>query len=257
VEATLKEVSTLPPDLFELRFGEFKRYEERKLSDVDYFRIMVEVVFYSGFKAGTVTKKLGKIREYFPDHVTVAKYGEEDICMILSDSEIIRNRRKIEAVIENARTFNDIILKYGSFGNYVKSFKPKESFENLMRFREDIKHRFEYLGDITAYHFMMDIGLPVIKPDRVLTRIFKRLGLIESEDKHLEVLEQAQRFSLATGYPLRYIDIIFVKYGQMGKDEYFGLEDGICLEKNPKCEICGIRKYCKYVPSVGQGRSRL
>ncbi len=43
-----------------------------------------------------------------------------------------------------------------------------------------------------------------------------------------------------------YIDIVFVKYGQVGEEKELGLTDGICLEKNPKCAICGITNYCSY-----------
>ena len=52
--------------------------------------------------------------------------------------------------------------------------------------------------------------------------------------------------AIATGYPIRYVDIIFAKYEQVGKDEEWGLEGGICLERNPKCDICGVREYCYY-----------
>ena len=42
------------------------------------------------------------------------------------------------------------------------------------------------------------------------------------------------------------IDIVFVTYGQLGKNDYFGLDKGICLEKDPYCNSCGIKEYCEY-----------
>ena len=86
----------------------------------------------------------------------------------------------------------------------------------------------------------------MLKPDRVISRIFKRLGLIDDEEKILQTVEQGREFAKHTGYPIRYIDIIFVKLGQMGKSEMFGLEEGICLEKSPKCMICLLKEYCNY-----------
>lgn len=246
VEATLRHQSNLAEIDFNSRFGEYKNYENRDLSEADYFNIIIEIVFYSGFRAETVSKKLGIINKHFPDFNIVATYDDKNITDIMKDPAMIKNNKKIRACVNNAKVFKNIIEKYGSFKSYLISFKPEESFENLMLFKEEIEYKFDYLGGITAYHFMTDIGLPVLKPDRVVSRIFKRIGLIESENQQLKTVIQGRKFSHETGHPIRYIDIIFVKYGQMGKDEYFGLDDGICLEKNPKCSICGIKEYCVY-----------
>jgi DNA-3-methyladenine glycosylase I len=32
----------------------------------------------------------------------------------------------------------------------------------------------------------------------------------------------------------------------MGEEKSFGLRTGICLEKTPRCSICGIKDYCTY-----------
>ena len=37
-----------------------------------------------------------------------------------------------------------------------------------------------------------------------------------------------------------------MKYGQIGASNQFGLESGICLEKNPKCNLCGLTSLCVY-----------
>lgn len=42
----------------------------------------------------------------------------------------------------------------------------------------------------------------------------------------------------------RYIDIVFVAYGQVSSPE-FGIDKGICL-KTPRCRECGITEYCRY-----------
>jgi len=246
IETTLRNVSALSRELFDSRFGEFKDYENQSLSNDEYFSRMVAIIFYSGFRAETVTKKLDVIVSHFPNYETVANYGENEMHKILSDPRMIQNHKKIKACIENAKIFKEIVHEYGSFDDYVKSFGPNDSFENLMLFKEEIEYKFAFLGGITVYHFMMDIGLPVIKPDRVMTRIFKRLGLIESEKQYLKTVIQGRKFSHATGHPIRYIDIIFVKYGQKGEGKYSSLKDGICLEKNPKCMICGVKDYCSY-----------
>ena len=103
---------------------------------------------------------------------------------------------------------------------------------------------------------MMDVGIPVLKPDRVLERIFKRIGLVprhlaESDALFVALIQEGRQFAKATGYSIRYIDIVFVCYGQVQAKEV-GIERGICLsseEGGPSCSICGIRQYCDHYAS--------
>jgi len=92
---------------------------------------------------------------------------------------------------------------------------------------------------------MTDIGLPVLKPDRVICSIFERLDLIDSREHLLSAVIQGRRFARATDHPIRYIDIVFVADGQVASTE-FGVDRGICMEENPSCEICGVREHCLY-----------
>lgn len=209
-----------------------------------YFDTLKFIAFYSGFKAGTVTNKTDVINKHFSDFRTVANYGNEDIDRIMSDLEMIRHKRKIEGVIENAKAIVEIIEDedYGSVQKYIESFKPNKSKARLKDFYNILRSKFAYLGDVTAFHFMMEIGLDVVKPDRVLVRIFKRLRLIDDEKQYFELIEHARNFSKATGEKIRYIDLVFVVYGQ--ETEY-----AICLEDNPKCGLCQLHEYCKLYQS--------
>lgn len=242
LEDSLRQHSGLSDAEFRSRFDKFKHFENRLLSDKDYYGIMVDVTFYSGFKAAVVSDKLDLIHQYFPDFESVAKYDRWKVRQILGDNNMIKNVRKVGACIANARTFKRIVSEHGSFRAYVESFEPTQSFENLMILKEELEYKFAYLGRITVYHFLTDIGMPVLKPDRAVRRIFHRLGLIESKKQLLKTVIQGRKFRQATGLPIRYIDIMFVTYGQIGADKQFG----ICLEKNPKCSICGLREYCDY-----------
>lgn len=235
----------LPADKIRANLAEFKHLEGKTFSDADYYWILVCVIFYSGFRAATVNARLGSIRKYFPDYESVAGYDESKVDKILSDPEMIRNRRKVQTCIGNAKIFRSIVSEYGSFQAYIDSFAPTTSFENLMLLKEELEYRFEGLGKITTYHVLTDIGLPVLKPDRVICRIFQRLGFIESDEQLLKAVIQGGKFAQATGYPIRYIDIVFVAYGQV-ESQGFGLASGICLEQNPLCTICGVTGYCNY-----------
>jgi len=247
LESTLISVGSanLPADRIRANLDEFKHLEGKAFSDAYYYRKLIDVVFYAGFRAATVNTKLNLIRQYFPDYETVADYDENKADEILSDPKMIRNRRKVQACIENAKVFKSIVKEHGSFQAYIDSFSPTASFENLMLLKEELEYRFKGLGRITTYHVLTDIGLPVLKPDRVICRIFQRLGLIESDEQLLKTVIQGRKFAQATGHPIRYIDIVFVAYGQV-KSQEFGLASGICLEQNPLCSICGVTDYCDY-----------
>lgn len=204
VEQSRLERSGLSLPEFEAWGMKWKELHEREFSDSDYYRKLVHIIFYAGFRAETVTDHLEIIDSYFSDYHKVADYDEESIQAIMNDTAMIRNERKIRACVKNAQVFREIVGEAGSFKGYL------DSFENTECLYEDIKKRFAHMGQITSYHFLTDIGADVLKPDRVITRIFSRLGLIQNEKQIHEAVEQGKRFSEATGHPIRYIDIIFV-----------------------------------------------
>ena len=62
------------------------------------------------------------------DYDKVAAYGEKDIQRILETEGMIRSRRKIEAVIHNARCCQDIRRELGSFSEYIWSFTKRKTY---------------------------------------------------------------------------------------------------------------------------------
>jgi DNA-3-methyladenine glycosylase I len=228
----------------------YRTVSQESRSDDDYFRMLVKVVFYSGFKAATVDKKLPAIERHFSDYRQVAGYDDRDYAAIIADPQMLRNGGKIRACIKNAQQFRTIVQDHGSFQNYLDGFSRSASSEKVMELRKDLRSRFDYLGGITSYHFLTDIGMPVLKPDRVIRRIFSRLGLVEDagegEKRLCEVVAQGAEFARSTGLPIRYIDSVFVSYGQVTGDDPEGLAQGICLGDHPRCDICGVKAFCRY-----------
>jgi DNA-3-methyladenine glycosylase I len=143
---------------------QLKQYKEIRFdyrSDTEYYKLIVLVVFYSGFKAQTVTSKRNIILGHFSDWKNVANYTEEDVQRIMSDPQMISNENKIRACINNAQAINQIVNQFESVHQYINGFNPNDSAENLLLLKEDLESRFSYLGKITVYHFMTDIGLNV------------------------------------------------------------------------------------------------
>jgi DNA-3-methyladenine glycosylase I len=246
MEATLKEQSSLSDDEFEEHWGKFKKYHYKNDDDCEIYWKLVQVIFYSGMKAATVTARLPSIKNYFYDYKKVKEYSAEDLQIIHNVNEIIRHPKKIEACVKNAINYNYIITHYGFFSNYLESFGDLNNRDVLESLRNDLISRFDFLGNITAYHLMLDLGLKVWKPDRVICRILNRLGLLNDPNDIDRAVGLGREIAEQVDEPIRYIDIIFVKYGQKGNEKPFGLEDGICLERNPRCSICEIKKYCSF-----------
>ena len=232
-----------PEDKIREALEAYKHSNNRVLNDGEYYAILVDVAFYSGFRAATVEERHDRIDHWFGDYLAVAGFGEKDAAAIMADPGMIRNQRKIEACIANAKVMRDLVAQYGSFAQYIDSFRASESFENLLLLKEELEAKFRYIGGITVYHFLMEIGMQVLKPDRVIGRMFHRLGLTDHEEQYLKTVIQGRKFAQATGLPIRYIDIVFVSYGQTRFTE-FGIDRGICLAE-PRCDVCGIKEYCR------------
>src|SRR5205085_7129716 len=117
------------------------------------------------------------------------------------------------ACIHNAKALKDVIGKYGSLKAWLESLPAPNSDEAVIEIREHLQLLFKFLGPRTAFHFMTDLGLPVLKPDRVIERIFKRLVLVgdklADDPLYLSLIQEGRKFAQATGYPIRYIDIVF------------------------------------------------
>jgi DNA-3-methyladenine glycosylase I len=76
----------------------------------------------------------------------------------------------------------------------------------------------------------------------VICRLFHRLGLLKSEDQIVKAILEGTRFAEATGLPIRYIDIVFVVFGQVASPQV-GISKGVCLIE-PRCGVCAIKTQC-------------
>src|SRR5947209_3834378 len=91
-------------------------------------RRLFEFLVLEGAQAGlswtTILRKRAAYRKAFRDFdpATVARFGPRDITRLLGDEGIVRNRRKIESAVANARVVLDIARERNSFDRYVWSF---------------------------------------------------------------------------------------------------------------------------------------
>lgn len=120
----------------------------------DYLDVMSKSVFQSGISWKVVEAKWPSTREAFRnfDAEKVAGLKPREIDALASDPRVIRNRRKIEAIVENARTMVALDAEYGSFRKYLRSHGD---FEALVK---DLRKRFKFLGEMGAYYTLYVTG---------------------------------------------------------------------------------------------------
>lgn len=212
-------------------------------TDEGIYQEIVAVTFFSGFNAVTVNSKLPAIFKHFGDPKKVSGYSENGLEAILKDKNIIRNNSKIRACWKNAKKFVGIAKEHGSVKEWILGFGAYEDDERLANLISELRKNFDYLGPRTVYHPLADWGFPVVKPDRMVTRVLYRLGFIPSEDDSEQNIEAVQttcpRFARLTGYSIRYVDSVFVSIGQVG-------EADICRDKEPRRDLCHLTPYCSY-----------
>ena len=129
-----------------------KRIKATSLAD--YLEVMSKSVFQTGISWNVVEAKWPGIREAFRefDPVAVSRLTMADIDALVQNKNVIRNRRKIEAIIGNALRLLELDSQYGGFRKYLRSF---DSYEELTK---DLRKQFKYLGDMGIYRFLWVVG---------------------------------------------------------------------------------------------------
>ncbi|MBV5314401.1 MAG: DNA-3-methyladenine glycosylase I [Prolixibacteraceae bacterium] len=141
---------------------------------------LFEFLIMEGMQAGlswlTILKKREAFRIAFDnfDVNKVAKYDQRKVDELMSNPAIIRNKLKIEASINNACRFLEVVNEFGSFDRYIWSFVNFQpivnKFENLSELpaktklsdliSEDLKRKgFKFVGSTIIYAHMQATGM--------------------------------------------------------------------------------------------------
>jgi 3-methyladenine DNA glycosylase Tag len=120
----------------------------------DYLEIMSKVVFQSGMSYKIVESKWPGTREalYNFNSVRVAGMTPADIDQLTEDTRVIRNRRKLEAVVSNAQKLLELDAEFGCFQKYLRSHGD---FPSLVK---DLRKQFKFLGEMGCYYYLYVIG---------------------------------------------------------------------------------------------------
>ena len=144
--------------------------------DKRLFEFLILESAQAGLSWITILRKREGYRKAFQwfDAKKVAQMTVDDIDRLMRFDGIVKNRKKIEAAIDNAKLFMEIQKEFGSFYNYVLSFFPNKQpvvshFETLSRIpttspqsdamSKNMKKRgFKFFGSTICYSFLQATG---------------------------------------------------------------------------------------------------
>ena len=123
----------------------------------DYLEVITKAAFQAGISWDVIEAKWDGIRTCFHDFDArkVADMTPDDVDVLMQDTRVIRNRKKIEATIDNALAVLELDEEYDGFGNYLDSLGDFEA--KVKRLRKD----FRFLGDFGSYYFLYVVGQEV------------------------------------------------------------------------------------------------
>ncbi len=143
-------------------------------------RLLFEYLILEGAQAGlswsTVLKKRENYRAAFDNFEAekIARYGDKKIAMLLGNAGIIRNRLKIAATIQNAKSFLKVREEFGSFDAYLWRFVDGQPIVNHRKSMKEVpartdvsdamskdllQRRFKFVGSTICYAHMQAVGM--------------------------------------------------------------------------------------------------
>ena len=132
--------------------------------DKKHFEFLVLEINQAGLSWKTVlTKRENYIKAYgYFNPKIIAEYDELKIAQLLGNAGIIRNRKKIEAAVHNAKRFLEIQKEFNSFDNYIWKFVDNAPVVNVWKTDQDIPARTNLSDTISSD--LRDRGFKFIGP---------------------------------------------------------------------------------------------
>ncbi len=142
--------------------------------------LLFEFLILEGAQAGlswsTILNKRQGYRKAFDnfDAEKIIQYDQDKVLQLLNNPEIIRNKLKVNAAINNAKAFLKIQQKYDSFERYIWQFVDGKSIQNNWQQFNQIpvttkeseqmskslkQNGFKFVGATICYAYMQAVGL--------------------------------------------------------------------------------------------------
>ncbi len=144
--------------------------------DKTFFEFLILESAQAGLSWYTILKRRTGYRHAFAnfDVEKVAEFDQNRVEKLMQNPNIIRNRAKITATINNAKMFLNVADEFGSFTNYIWTFVDGRTRVNNLsalsdypatsvesdRLSKDLKKRgFKFIGSTICYAYMQACGL--------------------------------------------------------------------------------------------------
>ncbi len=121
-------------------------------SDQEYFEILCLCILQAGLNWSLIRESWRKYQTGFY-RFDIMKLSRAQTKELVKDPNVIKNRKKIQAVIHNAREFQRIEEDYGSFHDFLRSFD--KGHRQLL---EVLGERFKRVGSYTAEYYLHCVG---------------------------------------------------------------------------------------------------
>lgn len=137
-------------------------------------KYLFEMLILESFQAGLSWECILNKRENFEkayDNFEIDKiclYDDNKVKELLNDKNIIRNKLKIIASINNAKNFRKIMQEYGSFYDYLKTFTNGKIIYEINKTKSDlsdniskdlISRGMKFVGSTTIYSYLQAVGI--------------------------------------------------------------------------------------------------
>lgn len=250
---------------------------DRNMSDEAFWYIAATKPFYAGHVAAHVDAREGyMLSEYLGNRIDLTypnwAPGRERFEEFLDDEGCFRHADNLSKVINAANLISasKVHNSYATIIDYIcRDICNVNDTASLMSFHKRANSILQY-GEVTTFHVMTELGLPVVKPDRVVVRVAVAIGIIESyrvgnrtyrlkgpitsdEATDLGAIpafnwalqEACRRIADEAGISMRLLDLLLVKLGQE-PDDANGFVRTICTESHPTCQLCKVKPMCAY-----------
>ncbi len=143
-------------------------------------RLLFEFLVLEGMQAGlswiTILRKRDNYRKAFNNFNAkiITTYDQNKIKQLLNDAGIIRNKLKVQSIINNAEAFLEVKREWKKFSNYIWHFVDNHPIQNHWKqskqvpsttlvsdaLSKDLKKRgFKFIGSTICYAFMQATGM--------------------------------------------------------------------------------------------------
>lgn len=143
---------------------------KQRLDDAYLYEMLILESFQAGLSWECVLNKREAFRAAYDDFDVdkVCDYDDNKVAELINNKDIIRNKLKIKASINNSRIFKAIVLEYGSFYDYIKGFcgnsviyetdKATNAISDAIS--KDLAARgMKFVGSTIIYSYLQAVGI--------------------------------------------------------------------------------------------------